>query len=64
MKIALVTGGSRGIGKAVCLKQLLLKQFKSVKRIKEATLGELQEVLGKARGEKLHTSLHQTEEKS
>ena len=45
-------------------KQLLLKQFKSVKRIKEATLGELQEVLGKARGEKLHTSLHQTEEKS
>lgn len=51
-----------GIGPAS--KQLLLKQFKSVKRIKEATLGELQEVLGKARGEKLHTSLHQTEEKS
>lgn len=51
-----------GIGPAC--KQLLLKQFKSVKRIKEATLGELQEVLGKARGEKLHTSLHQTEEKS
>lgn len=45
-------------------KQLLLKEFKSMKRIKEATLGELQEVLGKARGEKLHTSLHQTEEKS
>lgn len=51
-----------GIGPAS--KQLLLKQFKSVKRIKEATLGELQEVLGKARGEKLHTSLHQTEKKS
>lgn len=51
-----------GIGPAS--KQLLLKQFKSVKRIKEATLGELQEVLGKARSEKLHTSLHQTEEKS
>lgn len=51
-----------GIGPAS--KQLLLKQLKSVKRIKEATLGELQEVLGKARGEKLHTSLHQTEEKS
>lgn len=51
-----------GIGPAS--KQILLKQFKSVKRIKEATLGELQEVLGKARGEKLHTSLHQTEEKS
>lgn len=51
-----------GIGPAS--KQLLLKQYKSVKRIKEATLGELQEVLGKARGEKLHTSLHQTEEKS
>lgn len=51
-----------GIGPAS--KQLLLKQFKSVKRMKEATLGELQEVLGKARGEKLHTSLHQTEEKS
>lgn len=51
-----------GIGPAS--KQLLLKQFKSVKRIKEASLSELQEVLGKARGEKLHTSLHQTEEKS
>lgn len=41
-----------GIGPAT--KQALLKQFKSVKRIKEATLPELQALLGTARGEKIY----------
>lgn len=45
-----------GIGPAT--KQTLLKQFKSVKRIKEATLLELQALLGTARGEKIYHNLH------
>lgn len=45
-----------GIGPAT--KQTLLKQFKSVKRVKEATLPELQALLGTARGEKIHHNLH------
>lgn len=45
-----------GIGPAT--KQTLLKQFKSVKRIKEATLPELQALLGTARGEKIYHNLH------
>lgn len=45
-----------GIGPAT--KQALLKQFKSVKRIKEATLPELQTLLGTARGEKIYHNLH------
>lgn len=45
-----------GIGPAT--KQALLKQFKSVKRIKEATLPELQALLGSARGEKIYHNLH------
>lgn len=45
-----------GIGPAI--KQALLKQFKSVKRIKEATLPELQALLGTARGEKIYHNLH------
>lgn len=45
-----------GIGPAT--KQVLLKQFKSVKRIKEATLPELQALLGTARGEKIYHNLH------
>lgn len=45
-----------GIGPAT--KQALLKQFKSVKRIKEATLPELQALLGAARGEKIYHNLH------
>lgn len=44
-----------GIGPAT--KQTLLKQFKSVKRIKEATLPELQALLGTARGEKIYHNL-------
>lgn len=45
-----------GIGPAT--KQTLLKQFKSVKRIKEVTLPELQALLGTARGEKIYHNLH------
>lgn len=45
-----------GIGPTT--KQALLKQFKSVKRIKEATLPELQALLGTARGEKIYHNLH------
>lgn len=45
-----------GIGPAT--KQTLLKQFKSVKRIKEATMPELQALLGTARGEKIYHNLH------
>lgn len=45
-----------GIGPAT--KQLLLKQFKSVKGIKDATLIELQKVLGNVRGEKIYNNLH------
>ena len=44
-----------GIGPAT--KALLLKHFKSVKRIKEASLTELQTLLGAARGEKIYRSL-------
>lgn len=45
-----------GIGPAT--KQALLKQLKSVKRVKEATLPELQALLGTARGEKIYHNLH------
>lgn len=45
-----------GVGTAT--KQALLKQFKSVKRIKEATLPELQALLGTTRGEKIYHNLH------
>ena len=45
-----------GVGPAT--KQLLLKQFKSVKGIKEATLNKLQATLGNVRGEKIFNNLH------
>lgn len=48
-----------GVGPAT--KQLLLKHFKSVKRIKEAPLIELQQLLGPTRGAKLHEQLHTAE---
>lgn len=46
----------KGIGPAV--KQSLLSHFKSVKRVKEASLTELQALLGTARGEKIYVNLH------
>ena len=45
-----------GVGPAT--KALLLKEFKSVKRLKSATQAELQQLLGPARGEKLFGALH------
>lgn len=45
-----------GIGPAT--KQQLLKEFKSVKRIKEVSLIELQNLLGIARGQKIYENLH------
>ena len=39
-------------------KELLLKQFGSFKRIKSASLAELQAIVGPARGEKLYENLH------
>ncbi|MDY4557481.1 MAG: excinuclease ABC subunit UvrC [Alloprevotella sp.] len=49
-----------GVGPAT--KSRLLKQFKSVKRIKEASIEELQALLGRVRGEKLHACLHDAAE--
>ena len=45
-----------GVGPAT--KALLLKEFKSVKRLKNATQAELQQLLGPSRGEKLFGALH------
>ena len=45
-----------GVGPAT--KALLLKEFKSVKRLKSASQAELQQLLGPARGEKLFGALH------
>ena len=39
-------------------KTLLLKELKSVKRIKEADLAALQKLLGPVRGEKIYRNLH------
>lgn len=49
-----------GIGPVT--KQTLLKEFKSVKRIKEAKCEELQQLLGKVRGEKLYAQIHPSQE--
>lgn len=49
-----------GVGPAT--KKLLLKQFKSVRQIKEASLSEMQDLLGKVKGEKIYKELHPKEE--
>lgn len=46
-----------GVGAAT--KTLLLEQFKSTRRVKEASLSELQELLGTVRGQKLFAHLHE-----
>lgn len=51
--------GIRGIGPIT--KEKLLKRFHSVKQIREASAQELQEVLGKGRGEKLFFQLRASE---
>ena len=48
--------GVQGVGPKT--KELLLRHFKSVKRALEASLPELQQLLGAARGEKLYHNLH------
>lgn len=45
-----------GVGEKT--KQLLLKRFGSVKRLKQASLEALQEALGAVRGQKLYENLH------
>lgn len=46
-----------GVGEAT--KTLLLKRFKSTRRVKEASLSELQQLLGTVRGQKLFAHLHE-----
>ena len=43
------------------LRTALLQKFKSVKRIKEAPLADLQSVVGAARGQKIFDALHDTQ---
>jgi excinuclease ABC subunit C len=45
-----------GVGKTT--KELLIKRFKSLKRIKEAPEQALQEVIGNKRGSALYAALH------
>ncbi len=49
----------KGIGPAT--KTLLIKSFKSVKRIKEATLDDLITVVGKSKGGIIYSHFHQTD---
>lgn len=49
----------KGVGPAT--KTLLLKHFKSVKQIKEASCAEIQQLLGEKRGEKLYTQIHESQ---
>lgn len=49
----------KGVGPAT--KTLLLKHFKSVKRIKEAGLDDLVEVAGKSKGEIIYSHFHQAD---
>lgn len=51
----------KGIGPAT--KAALLKHFKSVKRIKEATEEEICALLGPAKGQKLYSAIHASAEK-
>lgn len=52
----------RGIGEKT--KSLLLKEFGSIKRIKEAPLDELQALLGPTKGEKIFISLRESKNNS
>ncbi len=54
--------GIEGVGPKT--KELLLRHFKSVKRVLEASMPELQQLLGTARGEKLHRALHNAAERA
>lgn len=52
----------RGVGEAT--KNLLLREFKSVKRLKEASLTELQHVLGAKKGENIFQQIHPNEQEN
>lgn len=54
--------GIAGVGPTT--KTLLLRHFKSVKRVKEASLAELQTLLGDKRGEKLFQALQNQQNKA
>lgn len=56
-QVASALDGIAGIGDKT--KALLLKQFSSVKRIKEASQEDLQQLLGPTKGEKIYHALHQ-----
>ena len=45
-----------GVGKVT--KSLLIKEFRSIKRIKEASLEQIQKVLGNKRGINIFNALH------
>ena len=49
----------KGVGETT--KTKLLRRFKSVKRLKEADVREVQELLGKVRGAKIYEALHAAE---
>lgn len=46
----------KGIGKVT--KSLLLREFKSIKRLKEADLNQIQKLLGSKKGENIYNALH------
>ncbi len=50
----------KGIGRETALR--LLQEFKSVKRIKELPLSELESVIGKAKAASVHAYFHQSEQ--
>lgn len=54
-----VLDGIPGVGEKT--KQLLLRHFGSVKRLHEASESELRQLLGPARGSKLHENLHKSD---
>ncbi|MDE5797107.1 MAG: excinuclease ABC subunit C, partial [Muribaculaceae bacterium] len=50
----------KGVGPATA--QTLMKHFRSVKRMKEASLDELSAVVGKAKGSIIYTHFHSPED--
>jgi excinuclease ABC subunit C len=52
----------RGVGDVT--KKALLKHFKSVKRIREASLGQLEAVVGKAKAATIHAALNQEDQEA
>lgn len=55
-QVASALDNIEGVGEKT--KTLLIKAFGSTKRVREATCEQLQGIVGKARGQKLHAALH------